>query len=229
VRAQQYFVEPANELNQYRNLGDFLEIIVGVDPDFEYVYKFAGIAIPYDTGRLRFANTPRAIDFLERGTKRFPNNWELRLYLGFYLLNFAGDSARAAEQFAVAAPLPGAPQYLKRFAARLFAVSGDLEQAKTFTEQMLSLTADPAEKLRLENRLKDIELEGRLREVEAAARRFRDAKARWPSGLEELAIFERTPSLPEGSRLENGTVTAPTVARLVIHEHPTEAPMRAAQ
>ncbi len=90
VRAQQYFTEPANELNQYRNLGDFLDVIVGIDPDFEYVYKFAGIAIPYDTGRLRFANTDRAIGFLERGTKRFPNNWELRLYLGFYLLNFAG-------------------------------------------------------------------------------------------------------------------------------------------
>ncbi len=229
VRAQQYFVEPANELNQYRNLGDFLDVIVGIDPDFEYVYKFAGIAMPYDTGRLRFANTDRAIGFLERGTKRFPKNWELRLYLGFYLLNFAGDSARAAEQYAIAAPLPGAPRYLKRFAARLFSVSGELERAKAFTEQMLSITEDPEERVRLENRLKDIELEGRFREVEAAAKRFRDVNGRWPSGLEELAIFNPGPALPEGARLENGTVIAPTVSRLVVHEHPKEAPMRAAQ
>ena len=228
VRAQQYFTEPANELNQYRNLGDFLDVIVGIDPDFEYIYKFAGIAIPYDTGRLRFANTDRAIDLLERGTKRFPRNWQLRLYLGFYLLNFAGDSARAAEQFAIAAPIPGAPQYLKRFAARLFSVSGEIERAKAFTEQMLSITEDPAERARLEKRLEDIELEGRFREVEAAAQRFREVNGRWPSGLDELAIFHPGPSLPGGARLENGTVIAPTVDRLVVHEHPNEFPMRAA-
>ena len=229
VRALQYFVEPANELNRYRNLADILDVVVGVDPDFEYAYKFGGIATPYDTGRLRFANTDQAISFLERGTARFPNNWQMRLYLGFYLLNFKGDSTRAAEQFALAAPLPGAPQYLKRFAARLFSVSGDVERARTFTEQMLAITEDPAERVRLEGRLEDIELERRFREVERAAEQFRAAQGRWPVGLGELATFHPLPALPKGAELENGTLRAPSVERLVVHEHPIEAPMRAAQ
>src|SRR5262249_39997533 len=72
VRAQQYFTEPAQEINQFRNLGDFLEVVLGVDPDFQYVYKFAGISIPYDTGRFRYVNTDRAISFLQRGVERFP-------------------------------------------------------------------------------------------------------------------------------------------------------------
>ena len=87
----QYFVEPAQEMNQYRNLGDFMEVVVGVDPDFKYAYKFAGISIPYDVGRLHFANTDRAIDFLQRGVQRWPDDWQMRLYLGFYLLNFRND------------------------------------------------------------------------------------------------------------------------------------------
>lgn len=229
VRAQQYFTEPAQEINQYRSLGDFLDVVIGVDPDFEYVYKFGGIATPYDTGRLRYANTERAIGFLQRGVERFPQNWEMRLYLGFYLLNFRGDSAGAAEQFARAAPIPGAPQYLKRFAARLFSVSGEVERAKAFTEQMLAITQEPDERARLETRLQEIELEGRMREVEAAAAQFRTEHGRWPAGLEELAAARPLPPLPAHARLEDGTVTAPEVKRLVVYEHPKEAPMRSAK
>lgn len=227
VRAQQYFTEPAQELNQFRNLGDFLEVVLGVDPDFQYVYKFAGISIPYDTGRLHYVNTDRAISFLQRGVERFPRNWELRLYLGFYLLNFRGDSAAAAEQLAAAAPLPGAPPYLKRFAARLFSVSGEVEQAKAFTEHMLEITTDPAEQDRLRKRLEEVDLEGHLREVETAAERFRQQQGRWPRGLKELAEHAKLPALPAQIALENGKITGAGVNRLVVYEHPTEEPMRA--
>ena len=107
LRALQYFTEPAQELNQYRNLGDFLEVVVGVDPDFRYAYKFAGVSIPFDTGRYRFANTDRAIDFLERGVAKWPDDWQMRLYLGFYLLNFRDDPAAAASSSRRPPPSPG--------------------------------------------------------------------------------------------------------------------------
>jgi hypothetical protein len=113
VRALQYFTEPAQELNQYRNLGDFLDVVVGVDPDFHYAYKFAGVSIPFDAGRYRFANTDRAVDFLERGVAKWPDDWQMHLYLGFYLLNFRDDPAAAAEQFARPPRSHGAPPYLK--------------------------------------------------------------------------------------------------------------------
>ena len=94
VRGLQYFVEPAQELNHYRNLGDFLDVVVGVDPDFHYAYKFAGVSIPFDTGRYRFANTDRAIDFLQRGVAKWPGDWQMRLYLGFYLLELPRGPGR---------------------------------------------------------------------------------------------------------------------------------------
>jgi hypothetical protein len=229
VKALQYFVEPAQELNQYRNLGDFLEVVVGVDPDFHYAYKFAGMSIPYDTGRYRFANTDRAIDFLQRGVARFPDDWQMRLYLGFYLLNFRDDTAGAAEQFSRAAPIPGAPPYLKGFAAKLLTLSGEIDRGKAFTEQMLALTDDPDERARLSQRLREIEIERALRAVEAAARRFRDQEGRWPVGLGELAALGPLPRLPPDARLEDGTVVLTSLSRLKIYEHPKEGPVRAAK
>lgn len=229
VRALQYFIEPANEINQYRNLADFMDVVVGIDPDFEYAYKFAGVGIPFDVGRMRYANTERAIGFLERGVQRFPHNWELRLYLGFYLLNFRQDTAGAAEQFAQAAPLPKAPPYLTRFAARLFSASGELDRARTFTEQMLAVTEDPDEQARLRKRLEDIALEARFREVEGLARRFKEDRGRWPYALAELATTHVLPPLPPDAVLEDGTVTATTTKRLVVYEHPREDPVRAAK
>ncbi len=229
VRALQYFVEPAQELNQYRNLGDFLEVVVGVDPDFHYAYKFAGISIPYDIGRYHFANTDRAIDFLKRGVAKWPDDWQMRLYLGFYLLNFRNDTEGAAEQFARAAPIPGAPPYLKRFAGKLLTLSGEIDRARLFTEHMLAVTQEPEEKAKLEQRLKEIELERAMREVEAAAQRFKNAQGRWPIGLGELAVLGPLPALPADARLENGTVVIPSLRRLTIYEHPKEGRIQAAK
>lgn len=229
VRALQYFVEPAQELNQYRNLADFLEVVVGVDPDFHYAYKFAGTSIPYDTGRYHFANSDRAIDFLQRGVARFPDDWQMRLYLGFYLLNFREDTAGAAEQFSKAAPIPGAPPYLKGFAAKLLTLSGEIARGKVFTEQMLALTDDPDERTRLKQRLREIEAEGAMREVEAAAQRFRDQEGRWPVGLGELAALGPLPRLPPDARLEEGKVVLTSLTRLKVYEHPKEGPVRAAK
>jgi tetratricopeptide (TPR) repeat protein len=227
VKALQYFTDTSQELNQFRYLGDFLEVVLGIDPDFEYAYKFAGLALPYDTGRLQFANTDRAIHFLERGVQRFPRNWELHFYLGFYLLNFREDPAGAAEQFAAAAALPGSPPYLSRFAARLFSASGDLERGRVFAETMLASTTDPEERAKLERRVRDIEMEGRLRKLEEAARRFQAEHGRWPRDAEEVTLTYGLPPVPAGVILKDGTATAPDVERMIVHEHPKEPAFRA--
>jgi hypothetical protein len=229
IRALQYFVEPAQELNHYRNLGDFLEVVVGVDPDFHYAYKFAGISIPFDIGRYQFANTDRAIGFLQRGVAKWPDDWQMRLYLGFYLLNYREDAAGAAEQFSKAAPIPGAPAYLKGFAAKLMALSGDVERGRLFTEQMLAVTDDPEERTKLKQRLREIDAEGALRKVEAAARQFHDQQGRWPIGIAELASVGPLPRLPPDARLEEGKVVVPSMTRLEVYEHPKEGPVRAAK
>src|SRR5207248_2422831 len=44
VQALQYFTDPTEALNQYKNLGDYLDLVLSIDPDYEYAYKFAGIS-----------------------------------------------------------------------------------------------------------------------------------------------------------------------------------------
>lgn len=223
VKALQYFTDPFQATNKYRNLADILDVVVGLDPDFEYAYKFGGIAIPYDTGRLRWANADQAIDLLARGSKRFPENWQLHFHLGFYLLNFRNDPAGAAEQFASASRIRGSPPYLGRFATRLFSASGEVDRALVFAQTMLAGATDPAERKSLEERIQNIRLEGELRRVEDAARRFHEQRGRWPvTPTEATAAYGLPPPL-EGITLVEGVAHPPPgQERLIIFEHPKD-------
>ncbi|HZJ55893.1 MAG TPA: hypothetical protein VFD38_17255 [Myxococcaceae bacterium] len=230
VKGLQYFTSPVQAYNRYRNLADILDVVVGLDPDFQYAYKFGGVAIPYDTGRLRFANTAQAIDLLQRGVQRFPDNWELQFHLGFSLLNFRQDVAGAGEHFAAAARIRGSPPYLSRFAARLFAANGDIDRALVFAETMLGDTKDPHEREQLERRIENIRLEGQLRALEQAAQRFRAEEGRWPATPLELTVRYGLPVPPPGVTLIDGVASAPPGAeRMVVHEHPTEGKYQAIQ
>ena len=230
VKGLQYFTDPLMAFNNYKNLGDILDVVVGVDPDFQYAYKFAGIAVPYDTGRLRWANSEHAIELLQRGVQRFPKNWELQFHLGFSLLNFRKDTAGAAEHFAAAAQVPGSPPYLKVFAARLFAASGEVDRALLFAQTMLRNTEDPGERKQIEKRIQALELEGRLRELESAARRFHQDEGRWPASSLELTAKYGLPPAPPGVTLSEGVAVVPPGAeRMVVYQHAIEGEYRTAQ
>jgi hypothetical protein len=223
VKGLQYFTDPFQALNKYKNLPDILDVVVGLDPDFEYAYKFGGIAIPYDTGRLHWANSEPAIDLLQRGVKRFPDNWELHFHLGFYLLNFRNDLPGAGEQFASAASISGSPPYLGRFAARLFSAGGEVDRALVFAQTMLASATDPTERRNLEERIENIRLEGELRRVEDAARRFHEQHGRWPATPTEATSAYGLPPPPEGVTLKEGVAQAPPGReRLIVFEHPKE-------
>jgi hypothetical protein len=223
VKGLQYFTDPARAQHNYRNLGDILDVVVGVDPDFEYAYRFAGVSIPFDTGRMRFANTDRAIGFLQRGVARFPQNWQLHFNLGFYLLNFRDDRIGAGEEFAAASKIPGSPPYLKGFATRLFTAGGDLDRALVFARTMLESSTDPDERAQLHQRIQNVELEGILRRLEGDSRRFKEEKGRWPSTPQELHDAYGTPPGPPGITLVDGVAHAPPGReRMIIYEHPTD-------
>ncbi|HEY1909114.1 MAG TPA: hypothetical protein VGG91_23930 [Myxococcaceae bacterium] len=230
VKTIQYFADPVQALNRYRNLGDILDVVVAVDPDYEYAYKFGALAIPYDVGRLKWANTEKAIDLLQRGVARFPRNWELHFFLGFYLLNFQKDPAAAAEHFAIAAQIPGSPPYLKLFATRLFSAGGELERAQVFAQTMLDEAQDPLERKQLEERIKSIRREMGLRKLEEAARRYHEEKGRWPASTAELSAAYGLPPAPPGVTIQNGVLqTPPDWDRLAVFEHPVDGEYKVAQ
>ena len=221
VKALQYFSDPLQSLNRYKNLADFLDIVVGVDPDYKYTYKFAGLAIPYDTGRFHYVNTRRSTGFLERGAQRFPDNWQLHFFLGYNYLNFHDEPVRAAEQFAEAARIPGSPKYLKAFAARAFAAGGEVDRAIEFSSTAAQNATDPEIKQMMESRLVELRIEKELRRIEDAAKAFRETHAHWPT-LDELVAggFERGPS---GFSLDDAGVahSVETSRRMIIKHDQT--------
>lgn len=222
VRALQYFTEPSLAVVSYKNLADFLEVVVGVDPDFEYAYKFAGIAIPFDVGRGRFVNTERSTSLLERGVERFPNNWQLRFFLGFNYLNYHQQPAKAAEQFAAASKLPGAPRYLSAFTAKVFTVGGDIERAISFAETTLETAEDPEVQSLMKKRLRDLYAEKMVGRIEEGAQRFREQLGRYPFDLDEL-VRSGFPPPPPGFVLNaDGKAQPPAEFRRMILHVPHE-------
>lgn len=228
VKSLQYFTDPQQARNHYRNLADYLELVIALDPDFEYAYLFAGISTPYDSGRLRFVNTERSTSFLERGVQRFPNNWKLRLYLGYNYLNYHDRPKDAAEQFIAGSRLPGAPPYLRPFAARLLTVAGDMDRAFLLVEQTLEQETNPEIRALMEQRLIDLQVEKELRAIEQAARAFRERDGRFPRDIEELRASGLAKEIPAGYSLgPDGTAFAPIKTdRMIIHEHPEEVKLR---
>lgn len=219
IRSLQYFMDPTQARHGYRNLADLLDLVVSLDPEFEYAYEFAGIAVPVDAGRMRYLNVDRSIALLKKGIARFPDNWQLHFQLGFNYLNYANQPGPAAEELATAAKLPGAPPYLSQLAARVFAVSGDLDRATAFTKEMLGRATDPEYREAMRRRLDELDVERELRRIEAAAEAFRQAEGRYPRGLPEL-VSRGFPPPPSDYLLDDqGRANRQGGAeRMILHE-----------
>jgi tetratricopeptide (TPR) repeat protein len=225
VKSLQYYMDNSERIHNFRSLADLIDLTVGIDPDFLYAYKFAAVAIPYDSGRWHWHNTKRAIDVVQRGAARFPDDWQLHFYLGYDYVNFANRPEDAAREFASAARHPDAPDYLYAYTARLLAVSGTIDRAVSFADEVLRSTSDPDIRAMMQNRLADLMVEKELRRIEAAAHDFREARGRLPRDVEELVRVGGSDAPPPGYSLDSAGVAhgPPGTERMQIHENPGEA------
>lgn len=226
VKALQYYTNPANDRLQYKNLPDYLDVVVGIDPDYRYAYKFAGLVVPYDTGRYRFRHTKRSTSFLERGVKRFPDWWELHFLLGYNYLNFANEPVKASEEFKRAAALPGAPAYLHAFSARTLAVGGQLDRAMLLAEELARNSEDPEIRDMMQKRFEDLKLEQELQRIEAGARAYKERHGAFPIGVQTMVDDGFPPSPVPNIKLDpDGTARAPGATRMnalhSVKEHAT--------
>lgn len=99
-------------------------------------------------------------DFLERGIRNNPDSYLLHERLGILLRDKVGDHDAAANAFAKAAVLPGAPAYIRRFAAYEAAkVPGREREAY---DRLLAIY-DEGERMRVPNLITLLrQLEGKL-------------------------------------------------------------------
>jgi tetratricopeptide (TPR) repeat protein len=109
---------------KFPQLSKALELATSLDPHFLEPYRLGGVYLLYLSRQ-----TEAAISLLEKGAAANPGRWELPHDLGRYYYLEAHDYARSLEWWERAAKLPGSPEYLPRFVARLYAKTGHAETA----------------------------------------------------------------------------------------------------
>ncbi len=180
----------------YRDIADYAQLITDLDPDFAYIYRFAGVVVPYNRGRETWANTGESTAILEKGVARFPDWVLLRMLLSYNYSVFQRQYLRAAQLLQETAHLPGAPSYLPMLATRLYAQGGSFEAASAIADQFAAKAEDPETRAAFEHRKQEIALERILQEADHAVSSFRERYGRLPKDLREVTASGLLPALP---------------------------------
>lgn len=173
---------------EYRDIYFLADLITDLDPDFEYVYHFAGVIIPYNQGRERWVNTLESTRILEKGLARFPDSVPLRVLHAYNLSFFHLQYERAAARLAETARLPGAPSYLGALATRLYAQAGRMEAGMELAASLAEEAGDESQRQAFQRRVLHLQLEQELRRVDAALKAFRSRTGQPASTLAELLV-----------------------------------------
>jgi tetratricopeptide (TPR) repeat protein len=170
LQAIQYYGTPSNAQQRYRRLPDFLEAATDLDPEFAYVYQFAGQSLPFDDGTdHRWHNVGAAIHLLEKGMASSSTRWQIPWLLGYCLYTFEGKYAEAGRVIAVAALRPHAPPYLRSLSLRLLAAGGQLDTAIEMTQRALSGVPEGRERSQMQERLNALLLQKQLTSLNSAS------------------------------------------------------------
>jgi hypothetical protein len=193
-----YFGDDRNRRVAYQELSNYLELVLALDPDFKFVYEFGGFALPWNRGD-GWVNIDPAISILERGTKRFPKDWRMRLQLAYLYSGYRGRFKDAGDQLAAAALCPGAPDYLGQLATRMYATTGDFDGAMMIAEQIIRNTDDPDVRNGMIKRAREVQTVKDLSHLEKVVGKFERTYGRNPVALSELVTTGMITKVPEES------------------------------
>ncbi len=112
-----------------------LDLATDLDPQFTTAYQLGGIVLSAGGKRLPLSNA-----LLRKGERYNPTVWQFPFYLGFNDYFYAQDYASAAGHMARAARLPGRPDFLPGFAARVYVKAGDPMLGVALLQAMINET-----------------------------------------------------------------------------------------
>lgn len=168
-----------------------LDVATTLDPKFVRAYEAGGLALctlvvlPEESNAL-----------LEKGMAHNPHVWQLPFYVGVNHYFEFGDDVKASEYIARAARLPGAPEQLSFFFARLLASSREPQAAIEVLAQLYEQTQDENLRRTLERRLKEMIVERDLQLLEATIFRYGQQQGHRLARLEDLVGVGLLSSLP---------------------------------
>jgi tetratricopeptide (TPR) repeat protein len=164
MKALVYYGEELVQRGDVRHLYRYGDAMLALDPDFKRVYRWIASSALYRTGNVTLDDAHAAIRYLERATKRFPDDGELAWDLGAnYTYELASmlpigperDAARRKGlDYLEAAVLrsAGPPWLVLQTASQLQAL-GRREQAMRHLEDAYAVASDPSVKQQIEHQL----------------------------------------------------------------------------
>lgn len=197
-------VSNAQTPEQYRDIYDYANLVISLDPKFHPIYVFAGATLPVQDRSGAWRNVRESTEVLERGMQAFPDFVFLRILLAYNINAYDHDHARAAALLAETAKLPGAPTYLGALAAKLYGQAGEFETGFLLAKTLARTAEDETTRAEFERRAKELQLDRILREVDRAVEAFHHRAGRPPSSIEELVsanLLTQVPPDPLGGTL----------------------------
>jgi len=138
IRALQHYGgerQKAGSERHYDLLYPLLDLATTLDPRFTVGYRFGAIflAEPQPGGAGR---PDQAIALLEKGVAYNPNKWDYYHDIGFIYYWNLHNYEKAADWFARGGNLPGAPFWLKSYAAVMLTRGGDRQASRVMWTQI---------------------------------------------------------------------------------------------
>lgn len=164
MKALVYFGDEFAQGGTVNHVFRYGEVIVTLDPDFARAYQWVGVAGIYTPDGATVEETRRAIDFLERATRRFPDNgeiaWDAGATIAYELVPMLDDPEekatlrqRATEHMVVAARTGAGPPWLAMVNASQLRDAGRLEQAARHLEEMYGTVDDENVRARMRSEI----------------------------------------------------------------------------
>lgn len=190
-----------------RDIYDYANLVIELDPKFRPIYEFAAVTLPMRDHKGIWHNTAESTDILQRGVKAFPQRVFLRIVLAYNLTTYDHDYARAAKVLDEASKLKGAPKYVGALATRLYAQAGNYDSGLMLAETLARSADSDTTRAAFERRAKEIQLERILHALDLVIARFQAQHGRPPQSVQELVenhLIAGVPADPLGGEIVIG-------------------------
>lgn len=167
MRALIYFGDELQHGGNVENVFEYAEAIAALDPHFAAVYRWVGTAGVYRPVEVRPEHVERAVAFMERGAREFPEDgelaWDIGATLVFELVPLLEDPeaqddarVRGTPWLMRAARLGAAPEWAALSNASLLSRIGRSDQAARHLEEMYLTVSDPRTRERIAARIRQL-------------------------------------------------------------------------
>ena len=133
LRGIQYYGEHRLSDQRYDMIGHVMDIVTDLDPAFTQPYVFGAFVMAQE-----LKEPERGLELLTRGLRANPTDWKLCFEVGFLHYVCRHDYASAARYFTWASRMPGAEDYVERFAAFAHQRSGNAGMAILLWKEVLA-------------------------------------------------------------------------------------------